>query len=786
MAFNIKMALAIIVIGIIVTAAISFYIWNAISPLIGSVTYTPKGTISADVSLIHSQLLQYNGSQGVAGYALLKYIAFNATGVNVSTYLYAEKPITKIYFVNTTVGAVNYCVRCFAPETLADQVYSDLSAMGEIINSSTFNYVNIDNLGSVPNDSMIVIASGLMPTGLMPYPSYGGPGFVQNISILTLMKRGDTIIYVGKNFSTTIGIGGNIFLTPQDTLNALSNASITTATGQNANRSYIESTDNQTTFLFFGGTVGENATAVASGNGTIVALGNYPEAGWTNESSLAKSISRVINSRFWMNAIGYGSINESVTNDTGYIPALTTQQAIGAGSVPNNVYGVALVRFYNNGNYKNVTVPFRPYMNTRGKLYMPATFGEMQNLPVTVAINSTNNQQTSYYIDIKNAEGQNYGALNLGFYSQSFDIIHYYSFSIPSGYYIASLRDIYNNTYAEALFSVAQVNITPISTNFKNGTFLFNLRSNGQEISNASYSVKMNGAYEQSGTIQNGILTYKLPMGTITGYGSKTFVFSMFGTTYSYNVNYQGSGQSIPPIYIEFLIAAIFVVILNMVLKAPNVDNYYIDIPKFPPVKKTKVKTDANAIINVFDSVNYSYHWKFMPLTAEEVKTGISANIRYGNMPIAVTLQNTSALLNKLVTNGMLSVISGYYAPVKWIESSKHDIEYLTIFRKLRDYCVTNAMLFTDLDASQNSDMIITKMGVQAHIVIYSSISGMKDIALNNSHKIYLVFLNEGLKLDFMNSLYNSYGEEAQLMKIGIEYSYIVLIDTDNLDQMVI
>ena len=773
----------------VIVGVLAFYVLGVLHSLIAVSAGTPTGSINAEASLVGGYLLRYNNAEQLAGYALLKYLAFNATGANITTYVYGSNPVSRIYFVNTTIGAVNYCVRCYAPGALADYLYNDLSASGMIINSSSFNYVSLSKIGTVPNDSIVIIASGLMPTGLMPYPSYGGPGFEGNVSLLTLLGRGDTVVYVGRNFTTTIGVGGDIFVTPQYSLLALENASIIETPLQGNSTTQSSAPNSTMTFALLGGRVFGNATAVASERGTFVALSNYPQSGWNNASALAADISDAVSSRFWLPVLARGSINESITNNTGYLPALTNENFMNYSEVNNrlgSLYGVAVVDFYNGGTHRNVTVPFTPRFNSNGDLYMPPVFGETQSLPVTVSVSGAAGHPSSYHISVYNARGQDFGALDLGFYNQSFNIIHYYSFSIPSGYYIASLRDLNNVTYGQAMFYVSPVNITPVNMSFKNGTFVFSLISNGVPLSNVSYSVNLNGAYASNGTVSGGTAVYRLPRGAVVSYGNKTFTFSMFGAQYAYGYDYQSTGGRIPPIYIEFFIAAVFVVVLNIILKAPTVDDYYIDIPKFPPTKKVKVKTDANAVLNIFDSVNYSFHWRYMPLTADEVKTGISANIRYDNVPIAVTLQNVSAVLNKLVSMGSLSMIGGYYAPVKWTDSSKHDIEYLTIFRRLRDYCVTNAMLFTDLDANQYIDMIITKMGVQAHIVIYSSISGMKDIALNNSHKIYIVFLNEGLKLDFMNSLYNSYGEKAELMKMGIEYSYIMQIDTDNLDQMVV
>ncbi|MEM3638905.1 MAG: hypothetical protein QXW90_02770, partial [Candidatus Micrarchaeaceae archaeon] len=203
------------------------------------------------------------------------------------------------------------------------------------------------------------------------------------------------------------------------------------------------------------------------------------------------------------------------------------------------------------------------------------------------------------------------------------------------------------------------------------------------------------------------------------------------------------------------------------------------------PVKRVSVSVGKQDFLNVFNKVNYYYHWRYMPLTAEEVKNGIEANLRSGNMPIAVTLQNVLKILNVLSASGDIVSMGNYYAPKSMVEESGHDIEYLAIFRKLRDYFVANAIIFTDLDASQNADMLITKTGVHANIIIYSSISGMRKFELSKKVKTFIIFFNEDVQASFTDKLYLSYGDDAELMRLGIAYGYIKLLNTDSLDQLI-
>ncbi len=225
--------------------------------------------------------------------------------------------------------------------------------------------------------------------------------------------------------------------------------------------------------------------------------------------------------------------------------------------------------------------------------------------------------------------------------------------------------------------------------------------------------------------------------------------------------------------------------ILNLIIKPPNRDEYYIDVPDFPPVQKVNVKVGKNEVTSVFDKVNYNYHWRYMPLTIEELKGGISSNVRYNNIPVSITLQNTSMIVNKLIGEGEVITAGGYFAPKRWETDSGHDIEYLTIFRKLRDYCVAHAILFTDVGVSDTADVVLNKGGAEAQVMIYSTVSGLKELKISPNTKMFVLFIDEETRLNFMQKLYESYGKNAEVLKMGISYGYIKLLDAVDLSQLV-
>ena len=336
------------------------------------------------------------------------------------------------------------------------------------------------------------------------------------------------------------------------------------------------------------------------------------------------------------------------------------------------------------------------------------------------------------------------GSIPIGFINNQLGIVKYHAFLLPSGYYVVALKDFSNNYYGSALFYLAPVNITPTSLDFVNGTFAFSAYSDGVQVNNASYSVNINNLYEAQGQINNGAMLYTLPKGTLISYGTEHFNFNMFGNSYTYIKTYAPNVVNIPPIYIEFGIASHSGILLNLILKPPNRDEYLHRRARSSRHRRgRRLRCRRATMLGIFDKVNYYYHWKYMPLTSDEMKSGIANNIRVNSMPISITTQNTNNIIFTLLDKGGIENASNYYAPSTWVEASGHSMEYLVIFRKLRDYCVSHAMLFTDLDSIDGADMFITKRSQADQPVHIHQSSKMKQITLSRDSSVVIVFLDD-------------------------------------------
>ena len=109
---------------------------------------------------------------------------------------------------------------------------------------------------------------------------------------------------------------------------------------------------------------------------------------------------------------------------------------------------------------------------------------------------------------------------------------------------------------------------------------------------------------------------------------------------------------------------------------------------------------------------------------------------------------------------------------------------YLVIYRKLKDYCISNAMLMTEMGASSKADVIVTNKGAQNYVKIYSEDMKVKDIDISQKIRTFIVFLEEEDRLSFMDRLYKSYSDNAEILKMAINYGNVKLIDSSNLDEL--
>ncbi|MGC8629325.1 MAG: hypothetical protein ACP5T4_03930 [Candidatus Micrarchaeia archaeon] len=775
------LVLAVVIIAILL-AVIFITVHSALTAVSHKPVPAPVLPISLSISPIYSAFLTYSDAQSFVSYALFSYNFSNALGANVTISTYSENPIRPIYVLNVTY----YSIYSFDSRSFYNAFMHYLSNLGLVLNSTSVSFVSIQNISHISNNSIVVIPSGLMPEPLLENYS---------ISVFSMLNKGDTIVYAGQSFNKSIGASGIIYITPSNITSVLANYSLSTFPASlGLNKTVLANASNlklcsKPTFIFSHGSFYEGASYIASHNGTFIAFSNYPAVAWQNVSAFAKSVAYGLSDDFWLHRLAYGNYTLNKTSGSGRLGVFSNVSGIPV-SMPlsnllsslNGSYTLLHFTAYNSSASLSKILLFRPKPVGTGILGIPSSVNDTQT--VSIYINVTTPQQVQMHIDLYNGNMSYAASIPI---TQSFlgtvAIYLPYQFRLPSGTYIAVLRNQLNQNFSAAIFKIPQFRLVPVSLDFKNESFVFRVYSGSSPIT-ARGQISLNGAYNESVSIVNGTLDYVLPKGAILGYGNQTFRLNVISTQLTYSTAYVKKILHIPVFYIEIGIVGLAVLLLNIVLKPPNVDQYYIDVPSFPPEKKEIVKVSRSDLVNIFDKINFYYHWSFMPVTLEEFKQGINAHLHYGTLPISITTQNTQMLLDQLIKFGDVIEESGYFAPTSWIAQSKHDMDYLVVFRALRDYCVSHAMLFTELNIETRADMLVTKEGRQAPIIIYSR-SGMRQFEISENSVTFIVFINSDVENDFRQKLYLSFNDTANVLRLAIEYGRVKLVNLEDLDLLV-
>ncbi|MCL5427719.1 MAG: hypothetical protein M1321_00890 [Candidatus Marsarchaeota archaeon] len=746
---------------------------------------TVNGTISVFSAVTKTGIATYNMSRVLDEFAKFRFEFYNVSSANITLSMFQKNPDFNVYIVNPGIS----CFNCFDYSSLYSDMYKDLDMYG--INATTrVRSITLNQVNQTADNSLIVLSTGLFPATLLPetgLPRYPG---TPNITVLNLLQRGDYIVYVGQNFSRA-EFNGQIQLMRNQTLALLNTTGLwALSPTRNATRSTLFNFTNPTFGFHLGSLYGAiNYTGVY--NGTFIAFSNYPTMIWHNVGEAAWALSKAIALRFWMSRLATGSLsmNSMDIMENGSITLLTTNMSLNntpdAANLINASYSMIQVNASNNATWLDRSITFRVPYNSNGTLSLPSLVGYGDLISGQVNINQVLSNR-SFFINVSNRNLQYAYEVSLGAFSTAVPLIHFFKRfgDLPlDQYYIASLTDIYNRHYGYALFLVPLLEVNYTSANFQQGIFTFSVLSNGQPLSNSTFTASIDGQYNQTGTVTDGVINYTLPKGAIVKYGEHNIIIRVLNSIYV-TPEYYPSPPSIPPLYIEMAIAGVVVLLLNLLLRAPNREDYFIDVSESPPPKQVEIGVPSDQIVNLFDTVNMRRYWKYMPLTPEEMKSGISANLRINNTPVSVTLQNTNEVLYELESKGLLSNIGDYYLPVRWEQASKHDAEYLVIFRKLRDHLVTHASLFTDLDQGEGADMILTSNGKQVPIYIFSRKGGMRRIRVEAGAKAFIVFINSEAMYEFTDRLYSTYGSTSEMLRIAIESGAVKLVETGNLEPM--
>lgn len=781
--FNLKKTAAVFlvaaVISIVAVAALLSYVLNAAlrnaKPAPASNAIGMPGVSAA---LVSQNLLSYANDTILLPYSLFSYAAYNSSSVGINVTVFKSRPPSGIYLLNTS----DECFHCGSVTKIKDALVSRLVSYGIINDTSGVSQVYLPGVTNLPNDSIVLILSGLLPSQLLV------PNSSNVTPLQTMLRKGMSIIYVGQSFSRVLLPGPIVTYQNLTGLRFLQTVSM----GYAATNGFFF---NKSTFAFANGTVVGGITYTNVLNGSIVAFSNISSS-WASYSDLGFDLAKAVQELFWLPkyTAGYTTANtangQKSAGSLGLIELGIVHSPVSSfyniTTMLNSGYARAVVSANSTGG-RNTTyqyIYFRPSLSLNGTISIPKSIvpDQLTQVVMTIFTRSKTPVSITPHLSVFTLNMNPVTSIGLPFTSASnnFTSIKYLNFNIGPGRYLLTLNSFNGSQYAAAFLNVSPIKIVLKSSNFTKGAFVFSLSSQGQQLPDISYNITIDKLYESFGTTSNGTITYTLPTGTPVMYGNVVFSIGMLAQQFNKVVYNPPNVITIDKQYIELGIVAVVVFLMIVLVREPNRDEFYIDVPLLPEQKKTDITLKAKDVLFAFDRLNMHYHWKYMPLSSAELRIAISNNLRYNNMSVNLTYGNVEAILGRLLSGGYVVCADELYAPKAWLEQSNHDIEYLVTFKKLRMYLVTHSYLFTDIDTSSVADIVATLRNERKYIIIYSESMRFKRIPVYPESKTYIAFINSERLEEFKNQLYNSMLEESDVLRIYISSGTVELVDADN------
>jgi hypothetical protein len=730
--------------------------------------------INFNTNIVSEDILYYGNGKIFIPYALFNYSASNITSINISARILPEKPPSTVYILNWS----GYCYNCGNLSDFKNSLNNSLFLLGITNSTNPVKIINESMLGSLNSQDILIIANGRMPQYLFN-------DTFQNIPLIQqILDNGVTIIYIGGNFSKTLIVPSLLIPAhniPSFLATSQNPPSLTAGPYSNQNLSYS----------LVGSKYLDYMNYINIGKGYFFVFPDYLSS-FPNTSAASSFFAPFIRDAMWIPSIDSASTSIPInytSKTSGSFGLLFNSTDLPADNFTinelNSDYIVTKIIAHSIYNI-NFTVinNNKLYVSTNGSISLPyySSPGVPINSSITLFINHPTFVEphiSVYTLNMKQVSSvAPIFAKNL---SSTFTYYENFTPIISKGFYIIEVNGYQGQHYASALTDVPPIFINLILGNYTQGKFLFTAFSGGKPVSNINAIVTLNNNYTENITINNGYFIYTLPTGASIPQGNVTFKVSTLSQVAVFKSYYKPVFVAINQQYIEFIIVLIIVILEVTLIKTPFRDEFYIDVPNLPPPKRTEIKIRDTELLNVFNSLNNYYHWRYMPLSKEEFKVGVASNIRFNSIPVNLTYENIELILDILTEKGYIVSVDNLYAPTSWIEQSKHDIEYLATFKKLRYYLVGRGHMFTDLDKSDVADIITTIHNEKAYLVIYSKTSKfIKRLPIQEGIKTYLVFLNEDKLNEFMQTLYTSISSEAEILKMYISLKKIILISADN------
>lgn len=781
-----KTALTIVLVLLLAFIAFYAYIKFAVG---GPVARPPANYTPGYAFSISETGVVDNGQDGQRSLYVIYHIGGkDVSAANVSAKMYRSEIPTDVYLLDYI------CDSCGTISDFKAALEQQLKADGIIPSESTLVSKKFNQLEQLDTKAIIIIPTGRIPSLLFDANS--------SANLNRLMERGCVVIYIGGDFAQWMARSGVVEAVPPNALSPYSLMQISSEVGR-ADPPYT----------FEGGSyrLGGNSSTYKSAisvqtiaNGYFVAFPNALDQGWNsrgggNGTAAAKDVARFISEVGWQYPVADG--NRSLRADTGGVINATDTLIISPTDRNSGYLRLYMNISGPNNSTSNASAPktwtTREYRDLRigntitGRLVNPnfQVNGSIMDMKLELHENFSEPREIELFI-VTTKDGEVLSQQSLGppvSFVTDYTTEKHYAVNLTGGEYILRITDVSGKTYAHSLLHVPLV-IAELSgkPNWAAPAIAFSLTSDGRPVEDMEVAISMdNGPRAVLKTDRSGKFTYS--PADKPGYGDHVFRINSTGRSFTVKASYVRQTTFFDdPMNQGILVATILVLVVGLALRRAEPAKYFIDVPDFPPQQKERIPISRFALINLMEGIDREYRWKWMPLTAQEIKAGVRKRLNYQGKPILVSDYNLEKLLGQLIGSGEATRALGLYGLASWEKQSGKSAQYLAMFRMLRNFLISHAVLFTDVGQRQECDILMNYRGESIYIHIYEGDETVKRALLSaKKGKNFIVFESREQLQGFVRQLGPAATRLAVALKMEMGSRQVMLAHVESLGPII-
>ncbi|MCX8197598.1 MAG: hypothetical protein N3F07_00150 [Candidatus Micrarchaeota archaeon] len=718
-AFGINPVIAgILVVLAIVVGSFLFVVWRMQQEPEEPSAPAQKGYFvgKADYEIKQAEILTSPSGEdlGRVAYYRIGYTAENLSQLKFSLKLYSQKPTTQVFLLEYAKdGADTYPI-------FRKHLLENLKSRGIPISEIT-----IEKLAELPGGATVIV-----PTGYFPKELFGKDS---HFSFEDLLERGNNIVYIGFQVDRVLNRDG--LTEPVASTNLqFSKAKLSSTDGFRLFDAQYSASG--TGNLYSAGQIYGSVSVVKSskGGGALVILPQSLDGGWRGDQRMtsgevaAGDIARLIEEQRWLLPIASAEASAELGGEEKQAGSL---ELYSSAFTANRAYAQISAEAEDTGGAKTRKVEVvelekapKGEMQPREPVAVPYYLsGQLTRLNIQLREDSS--KPVKLFVKLyRNGSLAQEEELELGMTNPTAEKPKDIPVNVEPGTYLVRVESREGKVYAQTFVRVTGLEAGIRSANWQNRTFVFYFSAGNQSVNPRTVEISMDGknwkkftssqyqfsggetqiAYSYPESITPGNHTFQI----IIGSWSKQIVQEYRPTRYPWD----------NPLFVILGVLSILIFAVGMFLRRPETLKYGLDVPDFPPISAIKIPVKREAVMQIFNDVNASYSWQYMPLRPEEIKNGFR-RLTYNGKPILIGDFNLERVLFKLKEEGKVKEELGYYGLSQWESQSKHTIRYLAIYRIMRNVFVNSAVRFSKLDAIPECDVkaIVGKEEIYFHIM---------------------------------------------------------------------